>query len=265
MGDDGFQLAVGAARAYQGHFVPALFAEWAPRLVDFAGVAPGDRVLDVACGTGVVASAAARRAGADGRVAGVDLNPAMLEVARGLDVDVEWREGDAAALPFGDHDFDIALCQAALMFFPDRAAALREMGRVVETSGRVAVHVWGRLERSEGYARFAEVIGRHAGAEAVELFAGYWVCGDVEMLAGLVADAGLELVELRSEQGAARFPSLERFVAAEVEATPLLERIDADTYARIRDDAGSALAEYVAQDGSVAVPIEAHLVLARPA
>ena len=137
---------------YESQFVPALFAEWAPHLVEAGGVAPGQAVLDVACGTGVVARAAADRMGGLGRVVGLDLNEGMLTVAGRLRPDIEWRQGDAAALPFAPGSFDVVLCQSALMFFPDRAGALREMARVVTAGGTVAVQVWDQLEAQEGYA-----------------------------------------------------------------------------------------------------------------
>jgi SAM-dependent methyltransferase len=121
-----FQLSVEAAEAYEARFVPALFAEWAPHLVGAAGVAPGQAVLDVACGTGVVARAAADRMGGHGRVAGADLNEGMLAVAGRLRPDIEWHRADAADLPFADGSFDAVLCQSALMFFPDQVRALRE-------------------------------------------------------------------------------------------------------------------------------------------
>ena len=133
-----FQLSVEAAEVYEARFVPAIFGEWAPHLVEAAGVAPGQAVLDVACGTGVVARTAADRMGGRGRVVGLDLNEGMLAVAGRLRPDIEWRQGDAAELPFEAGSFDAVLCQAALMFFPDRARALREMARVASPGLRVA-------------------------------------------------------------------------------------------------------------------------------
>jgi ubiquinone/menaquinone biosynthesis C-methylase UbiE len=97
-----FRISLEAAEVYEAKFVPALFAEWAPHLVDAAGVVPGQAVLDVASGTGIVAREAADRMGGSGNVVGLDLNEAMLAVARGLRSDIEWRQGDAAALPFPD-------------------------------------------------------------------------------------------------------------------------------------------------------------------
>jgi SAM-dependent methyltransferase len=146
---EAFRLSA-AAEMYEAIFVPALFAEWAPLLVEFAGVTPGQAVLDVACGTGIVARTVADVQRGQGRVVGLDLNPAMLDVARRLRPDIEWRQGDAASLPFPDGSFDVALCQMAFMFFPDRRQALREMARVVTPTGTVAFAVPGGLGSQPG-------------------------------------------------------------------------------------------------------------------
>ena len=141
-GDD-FQVSVQAAEVYESEFVPALFGRWAPHLVEAAEVAPGRSVLDVACGTGVVAREAARRTRA--RVVGIDVNPGMLAVARRVEPGIEWLEADAVALPFADGSFDTVLCQASLMFVPEPERALGEMARVVAPGGTVGVQVWDRL------------------------------------------------------------------------------------------------------------------------
>ena len=109
-----FQLTAEMAEAYEARFVPAFFAQWAPRLLDAVGVSPGDRVLDVACGTGIVARTAASRVGPSGSVVGVDLSEAMLAVARRIRPDLRWVRGDAGALPLPDADFDTVVSQMAL-------------------------------------------------------------------------------------------------------------------------------------------------------
>jgi SAM-dependent methyltransferase len=258
-----FQLPLEAAEAYEARFVPAFFAEWAPHLCDIAGVIAGQSVLDVACGTGIVARTAAERVGPDGTVVGVDLNEAMLTVARRLRPDLEWHQGDAAALPFPDASFDTVVCQAAMMFFPDPEAALREMSRVAVPGGTVAVQVWSTLEASAGYSRFAEILARRAGPEAVAFFDAYWVLGDLDRLTPMVDRSGLEVTHTRTRTGMVRFGSIDDFVTTEAESTPLAERLDEDTYQRIRDDAQVALRPFLTESGSVALPIEGHLVAAR--
>ncbi|HVL97815.1 MAG TPA: methyltransferase domain-containing protein [Egibacteraceae bacterium] len=120
-----FELTREQAEFYEARFVPALFAEWAPLLVDAAAVCPGSSVLDVACGTGVVARTAAARVGEEGRVVGVDRSQGMLEVAGQLAPQAQFRLADAEQLPFEDGSFDMVLCQAGLMFFSDPAPRWR--------------------------------------------------------------------------------------------------------------------------------------------
>ena len=146
------------AEIYEQCFVPALFQQWAPVIADAAAIAPGQRVLDVACGTGVLACAAAERVGPGGAVAGLDANPQMLEVARRKRSDVEWVEGRAERLPFPDQHFDAVVSQFGFMFFEDRVGALREMMRVLRPGGRLAVAVCDALAQSPGYSAFAAVL-----------------------------------------------------------------------------------------------------------
>jgi ubiquinone/menaquinone biosynthesis C-methylase UbiE len=258
-----FRLSAAAAELYETQFVPALFAEWAPRLIELAGVGPGQAVLDVACGTGIVARTVADRQRGQGRVVGLDLNEAMLAVARRVRPEIEWRQGDAARLPFPDGAFDVALCQMAFMFFPDRAQVLREMARVVTTHGTVAFAVPSRLASQPAYAPFVELAARHAGPEATGLLSTYFASGDLDELQYLVAAAGLHVAAARTYMGTVTCPSVDAFVATEVESTPLRERISDAVYARIRDDARELLRPFTKPDGAAAIPLEGHVIAAR--
>jgi ubiquinone/menaquinone biosynthesis C-methylase UbiE len=247
-----YTLSARAAEFYESTFVPALFGPWAARLVAAADLRPGTAVLDVACGTGVVARAAAEVTGTT--VTGVDANPAMLAVARRSRPDLDWRTADAHALPFGDGTFDRVLCQAALMFFADQVAALREMRRV---GGRVVVQVPGRLSHSAGYQALADVVAQHT---ASPLVGSYFAAGDPERLRAWFAGAGLRIGHFETWTGATRLPSIDTFLDAEL--LPIADSIDAPTRDRIEADARTALAPYVSADGSIAAPIEVHLVTA---
>jgi ubiquinone/menaquinone biosynthesis C-methylase UbiE len=260
---ESFQIPVEVAERYESAFVPAFFAQWAPILSAAAGVAPGHRVLDVACGTGIVARTVAPEVMPGGRVIGVDLNEAMLTVARRVSPEIEFRQGEAADLPFDSDSFDVVLSQMALMFFPDRPASLREMARVTAPGGAVAVLVPGALEHQDAFARFADMAARHAGAEARSLLSTYFVCGDLDMLTALVESAGLRIASARIEVGTYRAPSVDAFVTTEVESTPLVQRISEDVYRRIRADAHDVLAPFTTGDGRVEAPFEANVVVAR--
>jgi SAM-dependent methyltransferase len=115
----------------------------AAKLVKFAQVGPGQRLLDVGCGTGVVAVTAARQGA---KVSGLDLTPNLLERARenaGIaGVDIEFVEGDAEALPYPDASFDVVLSQFGHMFAPRPAIAVEEMLRVLKSGGRLAFSTW---------------------------------------------------------------------------------------------------------------------------
>lgn len=257
-----FQLALTAAEAYEAQFVPALFQEWAERLVGAADLKPGWAVLDVACGTGVVARAARDAVGPEGRVTGVDISESMLAVAGRMEPGVDWCLSDAADLPFGDGVFDAVLCQSALMFFPDAAVALAEMARVVAPGGMVAVQVWASLDDQPAYGPFIAAATRHTGAEAKSLLGAYWTHGDRDGVAAAVAAAGLTAVDARTHIGTARFASIGDMVRLEVEATPLRERVDAATHRRIVADCRRELAVFETGAGA-RMPIAGHIICAR--
>ncbi len=264
MASETFQITPIAAETYETQFVPGIFAEWATLLVDAAGIGTQRSVLDVACGTGIVARTAADRLGGDARVVGLDLNEAMLDVARRVRPEIEWRQGDAADLPFPDDSFDVVLCQMALMFFRDRLAAVREMARVVAADGVVGLVVPDTLSAQPAYGPFVDVAVRHAGPKAATLLGAYWECGDPDELRGLVTSAGLGPIGVVTRLGTARFPTVDAFVATEVEGSPLRDRISDAEYAGIRADSRTVLAPFTAPDGSIAAPLSGHVVLGRP-
>lgn len=260
---ESFQIPIEAAEFYESAFVPAFFAQWAPVLCKAAGVGSGQRLLDVACGTGIVARTAAGLIAPGGEVVGLDLNEAMLTVARRVRPDIEFHQGNATALPFSDGSFDVVLCQLALMFFPDRRQALAEMGRVVTAGGTVAVVVPGRLDAQAAFAPFVDMAARHAGTEAMSLLGTYFVCGDLDELAVLFESVGLRITSARTYEGVYRVPSVDAFVTTEVESTPLIERISDEVYQRIRTDARDVLAPFTAASGSVEAPFECHVMAAQ--
>ena len=195
---EAWQVGGSAAELYQRYLVPAIAVLWAADLIDRAAPRPGERVLDVACGTGVVSRLAAERTGS-GRVVGLDINADMLAVARSLSPgagpSIEWYEGSALAMPFPDASFDLCMCQLGLQFFPDRSTAMREMFRVLQTGGRVALSVFSALERTPVSNALAEALDRHLrlGASSIKRSASVGgSCAGSAGLAppGLVAAAG---------------------------------------------------------------------------
>jgi SAM-dependent methyltransferase len=258
-----FQIPLEAAESYEADFVPALFADWAPHVVEMADVGPGHVVLDVACGTGIVARTAVERVGAGGHVVGVDLNQSMLTVAERVCPGVELHRGDVVDLPFDTGTFDTALCQMAMMFFPDRMRAVREMGRVVRPDGTVVLMVPSSLDAQPAYRPLVELAARFAGPEAMAMLGAYWSCGDLDELIGTMQGAGLDVVATRTRMGTAHFGSIDEFVAVEVESTPVRELLTDDEVDRLRREANDALADFTTADGAAEIPIEGHIVAAR--
>jgi ubiquinone/menaquinone biosynthesis C-methylase UbiE len=267
MGRERWQVAGSAAQVYQERLVPAIFEPWAPQVVQLAGVGPGDRVLDVACGTGVVTRLAAQRAGPDGRVVGLDLNPAMLEVAVGLPVSgapVTWRQSSAEQLPFPAGSFDVVCCQLGLQFFADRPAALREMARVLARGGRLVAMVWRPIEYSPGFAALAKALDRHVGAAAGALMRAPFALGDEDELRALVETAGFTQTHIRRAAGAVRFASARDLVLAYGTGSPLaahLAGVDDATHEALVASVESALGSDK-RDRILSFPIEALLLSA---
>jgi len=258
-----FQIPLETAEIYESRFVPALFADWAPHVVQMADLSAGQSVLDVACGTGIVARTAAGRVGPGGRVVGVDLNRAMLTVAARVCPGVELRQADVTRLPFGNGTFDAVLCQMALMFFPDPTGALREMGRVAKPGGIVVVMVPSSLDAQPAYRLLVELTARHAGPEAVAMLSAYWSAGNLDELLGTVRAAGLEVLSTRTRMGTAHFGSIGEFVAVEVESTPVRERLTDDQYETLRREADDVLHTFTTPGRRAEIPIEGHLVAAQ--
>lgn len=172
---------------YERWLVGPLFRPWAGILLDRLRPAPGDRVLDIACGTGIVARLARERVDR-GTVVGVDLSPGMLEVARAASPEVTWREGSALELPLADTEqFDVVTCQQGLQFFADRPAAARQMRRALAPGGRLGVATWLPLDQVPMFAALHEVAERHLGPIVDQRHA----FGDGAAVAALLHEAGL--------------------------------------------------------------------------
>ena len=187
---------------YERALVGPLFRPWAEDLIEEVALGAGDRLLDVACGTGIVARLAKGRLGEAGTIVGVDLSPAMLAVARREGPGIDWREGDAAALPLKEGErFDVVVCQQGMQFFPDRPAAARQMRRALVEGGRLAVSTWrpdAEVPVCEDLRRVAE---RHVG-QIVDRRHGFGEAGPLE---DLLRDAGFHDVRSRTRSRTMRF------------------------------------------------------------
>jgi SAM-dependent methyltransferase len=260
--DDTGQVASGAAEFYEAFFVPALFEEWASRMVAAAGLRPPMEVLDVACGTGALTKAAATSVLPGGRVVGVDLNPGMLAVARRKEAAIEWCEAPAESLPYGANTFDAVVSQFGLMFFSDQRRSLAEMWKVLRPGGRLVVAVWDALERAPGYLAVTQLLARLFGDDLADLLRSPYSLGDSGRLRRLFAEAGVGTPEIRPERGTARFPSIRRWMECDVRGWTLADKLDDDQFERLVSEASRELEPFAASDGSVAFAHPALMVIA---
>src|SRR5918995_766363 len=220
-----WQLEESSAEAYERYLVPLFFAPGAQYLIELAALGVGERVLDVACGTGIVARSAAPRVGDNGRVVGLDLNEGMLAVARTTSSDIrppiEWRQGDARDIPFSDAAFDVVFCQQGLQFFSDRSAALREVHRVLVPNGRLALSVMRPIEHNPAYVLLAEALERHVGPDGGTMMRSPFPSLSTDELRDLIMRAGFRDVRILIGIGPTRYPSAKEFVRREATSSPL--------------------------------------------
>lgn len=266
--DTGWQLATNSADDYERFLVPALMADLATTLVDAAAIQAGESVLDVACGTGIVARTAALATGPSGAVTAIDANRAMLATARRMEhpdpPTIDWLEGDAQAIPLPDATFDVVLCQAALMFFPDQRAAVAEMRRVLAPAGRLVLQVFRGIEHSPAYAALADCFADRLGPGVGEMVRSIFSFGDREQIESVLADAGFQTTRVTIAVHAARYPSPAEAALRELAVSPAaseLARLDGDARAALAADTATALAAFTDDEG-VALPIESWIVRA---
>jgi ubiquinone/menaquinone biosynthesis C-methylase UbiE len=267
-----WQLTGSAPELYERYLVPAITSKWAADLIERTNPIDGEAVLDVACGTGVVARFAADRM-SRGRVVGLDLNSGMLAVARSArqpGTPIEWIEGSALDLPFGDESFDLVLCQLGLQFFPDRSRALREMRRVLRGPGRIAVSVFSAIEQTPAAYAFVQALDRHLGPGASATKRAEHIFGNAEELRIVLSKEGFEQVDVQTVTQGIVFPSLLDYVRFQLIATPmaglLVNRSELDreeTIEAIAAYAASLLDPKMLQGGRLSFPQVALVATAR--
>lgn len=242
--DDSFGAT--APENYQRFFVPAIGEPLAEDLLQRAALKPGERVLDVGCGTGVVTRLAATRVGGEGAVAGLDVNPGMLAVARSVtpaEVNIEWHEASADAMPLADASFDVVLSQLSLQFIPDRGKALKEMHRVLVPGGRLVLSVPGPADPL--FETLADALGRHVSAQAAGFVHTVFSMDDEAELEELLGNAGFRDVDVQAEVLELSLPGARDFLWQYVGSTPL-----AGVVAGVGQQARSALEHDVVTEWS---------------
>ncbi len=238
------QIDTGGAEVYDELFVPALFGRFADEVADAARITDAESVVDIACGTGVLTRLA--RARTTGRVVGVDINPAMLAVARRYGRDVEYVEGDATDLDFEDASFDVAVCQFGVMFYPDPARGVAEMARV---AGRGVVAVWDQIERSDGYTAMQQLFRAELGDDAASSLDAPFALGKPGVLEGILEEAGIRDPSLASIEGSGRFDSIDQWVTTEVRGWTLGSSLSDEQLSHLISVARERLARFDTGDG----------------
>jgi ubiquinone/menaquinone biosynthesis C-methylase UbiE len=255
-----------APENYERYFVPAIGRPLAAELIEAADLQPGERVLDVACGTGIITRLAAERVGPTGKVAGLDLNPGMLGVARAVtppDLTVEWYESNAESMPLADAEFDVVLSQLGLQFMADKPAALSEMYRVLKPGGRLALSVGGPTPPP--FAIFAEALGRHISPQISPFVHMVFSLNDPDVLRTLVSGAGFRDVSVETYTRKLKLPAPRDFLWQYVHSTPLAEavnRADEQSRAALERDVVSEWQAFV-EDGAMTVSPRMVLATAR--
>jgi ubiquinone/menaquinone biosynthesis C-methylase UbiE len=263
-----WHLNTDAAQRYQRYVARYILGPWAPLLVETAGIVSGERVLDVACGTGVVARIATERVGVTGKVVGLDLNPGMIAVAQTLPrpagAKIEWDIRSVLDLGFEDGSFDAVLCQQGLQFFPDKLTALREIRRVLRRDGRIALSVWS----STGHYNSAlgKALEQFVSRETADRFCASRQAPSKDELLHLAVDAGFSDVQINLVHLDIRLPRPDQFALQHLAATPVASVIaatDAETRALIGTSVMRQLERYADAAGAITYPEETYVLTAR--
>jgi ubiquinone/menaquinone biosynthesis C-methylase UbiE len=265
----GFQLQGNAARVYEAQKVPAIFRPLAELTLESITLDGCACVLDVACGTGIVARLLAERLGSRAKVVGVDVNRGMIAVARqytsATGGTVEWHEADVGALPFDEGMFDLAICQQGLQFFPDKAQALQEIRRVLAPRGRIALTVWSEI--SPMFLAMADALRQHLNAEIAERLLEPFAFRDAQVIRSMMTEAGfrnitVQTLVLQRQIGPAAESMPQEFAGSQIAED--IAGLDQRTKATILRDIGTMLRLYEANGGLV-IPQHTHLFEARVA
>ena len=256
---------IDAGRGYETLFVPALFESWTKHLVEGAGVAEGSHVLDVACGTGVLARTALATAGENGRVVGADPAPGMLAAAKEIEPAIDWVLCSAEALDVDDAAFDCVISQFGMMFFKDREKSAEEMFRALRPGGSLAIAVWRSVEHNPAYADIISVLEEHVGTAAADALRLPYSLGNSDDVTSALESGGFGQITVETRTETAKFPSSRQMVEAELRGwLPLFDIfLDEDKINEVLMESDKTLGKYAGPAGEAVFPTSAHIFTAR--
>ena len=253
-----------AGRGYESLFVPALFEAWTKHLVDGAEIRKGSSVLDVACGTGVLARSALAVAGPTGRIVGADPAPGMLAAAKEIEPLIEWVLCSAESLDASDQEFDCVISQFGMMFFQDRQKSADEMFRVLKPGGTLAIAVWRSVEHNPAYGDIIAVLEEQVGTAAADALRLPYSLGDAGSVTAVLENSGFTDITVKEKVETARFPSSRQMVEAELRGwLPLFDIILSENEIDgILVQSDRTLGKYSGQSGEAAFSTSAHVFTA---
>ena len=265
MASEATKEEIQAGRGYEALFVPALFAPWASHVVDGAAVQKGADVLDIACGSGVLARAALKCTGNSGRVVGLDPAPGMIAAAKEVEPDIEWVLGSAEDLPFSDGSFDNVVSQFGMMFFQDRLKAVSEMHRVTRPGGKLAVAVWHAVDQNPAYRDIASLLEQHVSPTAADTVRVPFCLGDPDQVTQLLSHAGFDDIAFETKSERAEFPNPRTMVEVELRGwLPLFDiHLSEEKIADVLAKSDATLAKYATSSGKAVFPTCAYVMTAR--
>lgn len=247
-----------APENYERYFVPVIGRPFANSLLAAAALRKGERVLDVACGTGIVSRLAAEQVGPTGKVVGLEINPGMLAVARSVshqNTSIEWREASADAIPLPDESFDVVLCSLGLQFVPEKLRALREMRRVLVRNGRLAINAVGPIPPA--FRVLEDALSKYVNSESATFIRTVFSLHDEREVRDLIETSGFSDISVKQETLRLILPSPKEFLWQYVYSTPLaggVEQLDNARQAEMERDVVAEWQKFVEGDALIVEP-----------
>jgi SAM-dependent methyltransferase len=246
-------------RMHEQYLVPAIYAQWANRVAEIAEIDLGHHVLDVACGTGTLARAVQLETGLSGKIVGLDTSSKMLESAREKSRGIEWKLGDATAMPFEKNQFDRVMCQFALMFIANRVATIKEMIRVCKPDGLVVLATWGSLQHGGAYEALIDLVRKYIGSHVAMKLAAPWALGKPGAMDALLLSSGVNEYECHQRVGQAKYPSMRAFIEAHLRLAGEFDDLTEQSLDEIYDAADMQLHPFLTPGGQLIAQLNSNI------